>query len=136
MPSGPGQCSAGDPIAGLLSRGRERDLSGSQAIHPVPLPRSTTPAEPTIPRLLTVSSILPPRERRRGLQLDQNFGAIAGLQHLLPTLHEWCCRHPSSACFRPGGSPLPGGESNPLDHDERFQIIFSSPLPGLILTQR
>src|ERR1700693_3017143 len=68
-----------DPIAGLLSRGRERDLSGSQAIHPVPLPRSTTPAEPTIPRLLTVSSILPPRERRRGLQLDENFGAIAGL---------------------------------------------------------
>ena len=38
-------------IAGLLSRGRERDLPGSQAIHPVPLPRSSTPAEPTIPRL-------------------------------------------------------------------------------------
>src|SRR5580700_1963602 len=38
-------------IAGLLSRGRERDLAGSQAIHPVPLPRSSTPAEPTIPRL-------------------------------------------------------------------------------------
>src|ERR1700694_3257278 len=52
MPSGPGQSSAGDPIAGLLSRGRERDLSGSQAIHPVPLPRSATPVEPTIPRLI------------------------------------------------------------------------------------
>ena len=37
--------------AGLLARGRERDLPGSQAIHPVPLPRSTTPAEPTSPRL-------------------------------------------------------------------------------------
>jgi hypothetical protein len=37
--------------AGLLARGRERDLPGSQAIHPVPLPRSSTPAEPTIPRL-------------------------------------------------------------------------------------
>ena len=37
--------------AGLLARGRERDLPGSQAIHPVPLPRSTTPAEPTTPRL-------------------------------------------------------------------------------------
>ena len=106
---GQGPCSTGDPIAGLLSRGRERDLPGSQAIHPVPLPRSTTPAEPTIPRLLTVSSILPPRERRRGLQLDENFGAIAGLQHLLPTLHEWCCHHPCKACFRPAGSPLPGG---------------------------
>jgi hypothetical protein len=38
-------------FAGLPARGRERDLPGSQAIHPVPLPRSTTPAEPTIPRL-------------------------------------------------------------------------------------
>ena len=48
---GQGHCSTGDPIAGLTSRGRERDLPGSQAIHPVPLPRSSTPAEPTIPRL-------------------------------------------------------------------------------------
>src|SRR5580704_15170601 len=29
-----------DPIADLLSRGRERDLPGTQAIRPVPLPRS------------------------------------------------------------------------------------------------
>src|ERR1700720_3232260 len=60
VPSRPGHCSAGDPIAGLLSRGRERDLPGSQAIHPVSLPRSTTPAESTIPRPLLVSSMLPP----------------------------------------------------------------------------
>jgi hypothetical protein len=38
------------PLSGSLSRGREWDISGSQAIHPVPLPRSTTPAEPTVPR--------------------------------------------------------------------------------------
>ena len=37
-------------FAGALSRGREWDLSGSQATHPVPLPRSKTPAEPTFPR--------------------------------------------------------------------------------------
>jgi hypothetical protein len=64
-------------IAGFLSRGRERDLPGSQAIHPVPLPRSPTPAEPTIPRLLTVSSILPPRFPRRRLQRFMNFGALS-----------------------------------------------------------
>src|ERR1700680_3535506 len=29
-----------------------------------------------------------------------------------------------------------GRESNPLDHSERFQITFSFPLPGLLLTQR
>ena len=34
----------------------------------MPLPRSTTPAEPTTPRLLTVSSMLPPHFPRRRLQ--------------------------------------------------------------------
>ena len=99
----------GDPIAGLLSRGRVRDLPGSQAIHPVPLPRSRTPAESTIPRLLTVSSMLPPLVRQRRLQRINHIGAIAGLQHLLPTLQEWCCHHPCKAYFRLAGSPLPGG---------------------------
>ena len=61
--------------AGLLARGRERDLPGSQTIHPVPLPRSPTPTEPTIPRLLTVSSMLPPLFPRQGLQRLMNFGA-------------------------------------------------------------
>ena len=106
---GQGPCSTGDPIAGLLSRGRERDLPGFQAIHPVPLPRSTTPAESTIPRLLSVSSMLPPLRRQQRLQRHGYIGAIAGLQHLLPTLQEWCCHHPCKARFRLAGSPLPGG---------------------------
>ena len=109
VPSGPGSMITGDPIAGLLSRGRVRDLPGSQAIHPVPLPRSRTPAESTIPRLLTVSSMLPPLVRQRRLQRINHIGAIAGLQHLLPTLQEWCCHHPCKAYFRLAGSPLPGG---------------------------
>jgi len=54
--------------AGLFARGRKRDLPGSQAIHSMPLPRSTTPAKPTTPRLLTVSSMLPPRFPRQGLR--------------------------------------------------------------------
>ena len=37
------------PCSGSFPRGREWDLTGSQAIHPVPLPWSKTPAEPTIP---------------------------------------------------------------------------------------
>ena len=106
---GQGQCSTGDPIAGLLSRGRVRDLPGFQAIRPVPLPRSRTPAESTIPRLLTVPSMLPPLVRQRRLQRINHIGAIARLQHLLPTLHEWCCHHPCKARFRLAGSPLPGG---------------------------
>ena len=108
-PSGPGHCSAGDPIAGLFSRGRERDLPGSQATRPMPLPRSRTPAEPTFPHLLTVSSMLPPLFQQRRLQRDIYIGAIARLWHPLPTLQEWCCHPPCKARFRLAGSPLPGG---------------------------
>ena len=43
----------------------------------MPLPRSTTPAEPTTPRLLTVSSMLPPHFPRRRLQRLMNFGALS-----------------------------------------------------------
>ena len=64
--------------AGLLARGRERDLPGFQAIHPVPLPRSCDPGrtdDPSPP--LTVSSMLPPRFPRRRLQRLMNFGALS-----------------------------------------------------------
>jgi hypothetical protein len=40
VPSGPGRCSTGDPIAGLLSRGRERDL---------PVPRRSVPCLCLVP---------------------------------------------------------------------------------------
>ena len=109
--SRPGQdrCSAGDPIAGSLSRGREWDISGFQATPPVPLPRSRTPAGPTIPRQMTVSSMLPLPLREQRLQRHANFGATAGLQHLLSTLHGGCCHCPCKTRFRLAGWPLPGG---------------------------
>ena len=59
--------------------------------------------------LLTVSSMLPPLVRQRRLQRINHIGAITRLQHLLPTLQEWCCHHPYKARFRLAGSPLPGG---------------------------
>jgi hypothetical protein len=97
-------------IAGVLSRGRERDLPGSQAIHPVPLPRSTTPAEPTIPRPFDGSvDAAPALPTAKASAVDEFRGSIARLQHLLPTLHEWCCHHPCKVRFRLAGSPLPGG---------------------------
>src|SRR6266568_6934045 len=40
------------PLVRLPACGREWDLSGLQAIHPVPLLRSRTPVEPTCPRHL------------------------------------------------------------------------------------
>ena len=128
---GRGHCSAGDPIAGLLSRGRERDLPGSQAFRSVPLPRSRTPAEPTLPRLVTVSSMLPPLPSQRGLQRNGNFGATTRLQHLLPTLHEWCCHHPCKARFRLAGSPLPGGNSTHWTATKGFRSHSRSPFLDL-----
>src|SRR6516162_7105776 len=43
--------SAGVPSPAYCTRGRVRDLTGSLAIHPMPLPCSKTPAEPTRSRL-------------------------------------------------------------------------------------
>ena len=131
-PSGPGSIvQPATRSAGLLARGRERDLPGSQAIHPVPLPRSRTPAEPTLPRLVTVSSMLPPLPSQRGLQRNGNFGATTRLQHLLPTLHEWCCHHPCKARFRLAGSPLPGGSSTLWTATKGFRSHSRSPFLDL-----
>ena len=99
-------------IAGLISRGHERDLPGFRAIRPVPLPRSPTPAEPTTPRLFDgFVDAAPTLPTARASALNEFRGSITRLQHLLPTLHEWCCHHPCKARFRLAGSPLPGGSS-------------------------
>src|SRR5438034_7843089 len=95
---------------GALARGRERDLPGSQTIHPVPLPRSATPAEPTIPRLFDgLVDAAPALPTARASALNEFRGSITRLWHLLPTLQDWCCHHPCKARFRLAGSPLPGG---------------------------
>ena len=110
--------------AGLLARGRERDLPGSQAIHPVPLPRSATPAEPTIPRLVNgFVDAAPALPTAKASAVDEFRGSITRLWHLLPTLHEWCCHHPCKARFRLAGLAFTGRELNPLDRYKRFQII-------------
>ncbi len=46
----------------------------------------------------------------------------AGLQYPLYTLHERRCRRPCKTRFRLAGSASTGRVSNPLDHDERFQV--------------
>src|SRR5580658_1396464 len=55
--------------------------------------------------------MLPPLRGQRRLQRVSYFGAIARLQHLLPTLHEWYCHHPCKARFRLAGSPLRGSRT-------------------------
>ena len=98
-----------DPSAGLLSCGRERDLSGSQAIHPVPLPRSKTPAEPTVPRHW--------RFRRCCLRSNDSEGfSMRSISRLLRGFSTCCLRFkngvaatPCKTRFRLAGWPLPGG---------------------------
>ena len=56
-----------------------------------------------------------------------HFGAIARLQHLLPTLHEWCCHYPCKARFRLAGSPLPGGSRTLWIAMKGFRLHFHPP---------
>jgi hypothetical protein len=50
-------------------------------------------------------------------------GLNPGLWYLLPTLHERRHRHPCKARFRLAGCAFAGRVSNPLERDERFQVI-------------
>ena len=96
---GQGIWSAGRPFAGALSRGRKRDLTGSQAIHPMPLPRSKTPAGPTIPHPDGVVDAAPaqPTAKAPAMIISR---LLTRLQHLLPTLHDGRRRTPCKARFR------------------------------------
>ena len=93
------------------------------------------PGRTDVPSPIVVSSMLPlPRGGQR-LQRDVNFEATAGLQHLLSTLHEWCCHHHMQDSLPAGWLAFAGRELNPLDRCERFPSYdISFPFPELILT--
>jgi hypothetical protein len=129
-------CSTGDPLAGVLSHGRERDLSGSQAIHPVPLLRSTTPAEPMFPRHGRSHRCCPCQHEGKGFSVTSISGlprasapAVYASRVVLPP--------PMQDSLPAGWLTFAARESNPLDRDERFPSpTSSSPFPGFILTLR
>jgi hypothetical protein len=55
----------------------------------VPLPRSSTPAEPTIPRLFDgFVDAAPTLPTVRASAVDEFRGSVARLRHLLPTLQK------------------------------------------------
>src|SRR5262249_40018101 len=118
-------------------RGRHRRRPVSRAIHPLPLPRSTTPAEPTIPRLFDGSvDAAPALPTARASALNEFRGSITRLWHLLPMLQDWCCHHPCKARFRLAGSPLPGGSRTLRIATKGFRsIAVSSSFSGFILAQ-
>jgi hypothetical protein len=55
--------------------------------------------------------------------MDMISGLNPGLRYPLPTLHERRHRHPCKARFRLAGYAFAERESNPLERDERFQVI-------------
>src|ERR1700732_4944777 len=61
--------SAGVPCPACRTRGRVRDLTGFLATHPMPLPCSKTPAEPTKPRLSRSCQHRPRPTQTEGLSL-------------------------------------------------------------------
>ena len=68
-------------------------------------------------------------------------GLNPGLWYLLPTLHERRRRHPCKARFRLAGCAFAGRVSNPLERDERFQVIAillsrTSPVASWIHAER
>ena len=130
---GRGQCSTGDPIAGLLSRGRERDLPGFQAVHPMPLPRSRTPAESTIPRLFVGLVDAAPASRTAKASACQLFRGYRAASAPAAYASRMVLPPPMQSSLPAGWLASTGRESNPLDRFERFQITFSFPFPGLIL---
>ena len=130
---GRGHCSTGDPIAGLLSRGRERDLPGSQAVHPVPLPRSRTPAESTIPRLFVGLVDAAPASQTAKASACQLFRGYRAASAPAAYASRMMLPPPLQSSLPAGWLAFTGRESNPLDRFERFQITFSFPFPGLLL---
>ena len=121
-------------IAGIPSRGRVRDLSGSLAIRPVPLPSSMTPAEPTLPRRSRSRQYCPRPVNSEGFS-DNYFEACTRLQHLLPTLQELCYQAQArlasgwlAGLYRRGVEP-PGSQQKVSD-----RLHARPPFQGFALT--
>ena len=104
---GPGPCSLA-ALLQFLSRGREWDLSGLQAIHPVPLLRSRTPVEPTCPRLIGHVDAAP-AFRNAKASARMISGLTRSFDTCYRTLHAWRGRTRARLASDWRAAPLPGG---------------------------
>lgn len=84
-----------------LSRSRSTpDLPGSWKVHPIPLPRSRTPAGSLCPRPTGQRDVVPVSGTTKTPALRAIRGSITRLWYPLPTLHEACRHAPCKARFR------------------------------------
>ena len=99
---------AGCP-APALSRGREWDLSGLQAIRPVPLLRSKTPVESRCPRQSRPPQCCLRYPYGEGLSGTLISGLTRSFSTRYRTLHAWRCRTRARLASGWRAAPLPGG---------------------------
>jgi hypothetical protein len=121
-------------LPGQCPRGRQWDLTGCLVTRPAPLPCSQTPAESVVLAIRGLPDTAPALAKAKASATTTSRGSITRLQHTLSTLHDRRRRRPCKTRFRLAGSASTGGDSNPMGHSERFQVIPSS-YPGLRLSQ-
>ena len=116
-------------------RGRERDLTGSLAIHPMPLPCSKTPAEPPEPRPWRFRRCCPRATHAEGLRMH----IISRLTHGFSIR---CLRFTSDVAVAHArlasgwrAAPLPGGGRTLWIASKGFRIYIPFSFPGLSLSQ-
>jgi hypothetical protein len=97
------------PVFPAISRGRQWDLSGLQAIHPVPVLRSWTPVEPMCPCRSGHSGAAPRLNNSEGFGRWKFRGSLTQPQHLLSYASRFASPLTRKAGFRLAGWPLPGG---------------------------
>jgi len=104
--------------------GRQWDLSGLQAILPVPLLRSSTPVEPMCPRHRGHIDAAPALRTAKASAI-----AISGLTHAAsaPAVLRFAFRVATHAqgSLPAGWLAFTGRASNPLDRYERFQLVLT-----------
>jgi hypothetical protein len=98
------------PMAGLLARGRVRDLPGSRAIHPVPLPRSSDPGRTDDPSPIDgFVDAAPALPTAKASALHEFRGSITRPGTRCLRFKDGVATTACKARFRLAGSPLPGG---------------------------
>lgn len=119
------------PGSGEPARGRVRDISGSQATHPAPLPCSKTPVEPSRPRHYRPCRCCPRSQHSEGF--DDSM--ISGLTHGFDA----CCLRFTTgvaadhARLASGwrAAPLPGGRRTLWIASKGFELHVHPPSQGL-----
>lgn len=113
LPRGRGPTQArprSQPRCHRLFRSRSTpDLPGSWRAHPIPLPRSRTPADPNRPRHGGRFGAVPTFVTVKTPALREFRGSMTRLRYPLPTLRETCRHAPRKARFRLVASPCRTG---------------------------